>query len=86
MIAPTVSMVPGIVDVRAEVTWAVDDSQFKPSAPDPVFPFGPSLTEARGRMARDEVTFASRPAGRRDHLGRYPAHPDRTRRIRGGVT
>ncbi|MDF2734524.1 MAG: hypothetical protein K0S97_1147 [Chloroflexota bacterium] len=40
MIAPTVSMVPGIVDVRAEVTWAVDDSQFRPSAPDPVFPFG----------------------------------------------
>jgi CBS domain-containing protein len=40
MIAPTVSMVPGIVDVRADVTWAVDDSQYKPSAPDPVFPFG----------------------------------------------
>jgi CBS domain-containing protein len=40
MIAPTVSMLPGIVDVRADVTWAVDDSQYKPSAPDPVFPFG----------------------------------------------
>jgi hypothetical protein len=40
MIAPTVSMVPGIIDVRAEVTWAVDDSQYKPSAPDAVFPFG----------------------------------------------
>jgi CBS domain-containing protein len=40
MIAPTVSMLPGIIDVRDEVTWAVDDSQFKPSAPDAVFPFG----------------------------------------------
>lgn len=40
MIAPTVSMVPGIIDVRVEVTWAVDDSQYEPSAPDPVFPFG----------------------------------------------
>ena len=40
MIAPTVSMVPGIVDVRAEVTWVVDDSEFKPSAPEAVFPFG----------------------------------------------
>lgn len=40
MIAPTVSMVPGIIDVRADVTWALDDSQYKPSAPDAVFPFG----------------------------------------------
>jgi CBS domain-containing protein len=40
MIAPTVSMVPGIIDVRSEVTWAVDDSEYKPSAPDAVFPFG----------------------------------------------
>jgi hypothetical protein len=40
MIAPTVSMVPGIIDVRTNVTWAVDDSQYEPSAPDPVFPFG----------------------------------------------
>ena len=40
MIVPTVSMVPGIIDVRADVTWAVDDSQYKPSAPDAVFPFG----------------------------------------------
>lgn len=41
MIAPTVSMVPGIIDVRADVTWAVDDSRFEPSAPNPVSPFGP---------------------------------------------
>ncbi len=40
MIVPTVSMVPGIIDVRAAVTWVVDDSQYKPSAPDAVFPFG----------------------------------------------
>ena len=40
MIVPTVSMVPGIIDVRADVTWAVDDSQYKPSEPDAVFPFG----------------------------------------------
>lgn len=40
MIVPSVSMVPGIIDVRSDVTWAVDDSQFEPSQPDPVFPFG----------------------------------------------
>ena len=40
MIAPTVSMVPGIIDVHSEVTWAVDDSRFKPSASIRV-PFGP---------------------------------------------
>jgi CBS domain-containing protein len=40
MIVPTVSMVPGIIDVRADVTWAVDDSQYKPSERDAVFPFG----------------------------------------------
>ena len=39
MIAPTVSMLPGIIDVHAEVTWAADDSQYKPSAPEAVFPF-----------------------------------------------
>ena len=40
MIVPSVSMVPGIIDVRSDVTWEVDDSQYEPSAPDPVFPFG----------------------------------------------
>jgi CBS domain-containing protein len=41
MIGPTVGMVPGIIDVHSDVTWAVDDSRFEPSTPDPVSPFGP---------------------------------------------
>ena len=36
----TLGMLPGIIDVHSEVTWTVDDSKYKPSAPDAVFPFG----------------------------------------------
>ena len=41
MIGRTVSMVPGIVDVNAEVSWAVDDSRVEPVSADPFVPFGP---------------------------------------------
>lgn len=41
MIGRVVAMVPGIVDVLDFVTWALDDSEFRPSTPDMVFPFGP---------------------------------------------
>jgi CBS domain-containing protein len=34
-------MVPGVVDVRVDVTWAVDDSDLAPVTYDPAFPFGP---------------------------------------------
>lgn len=41
MIERTLSMVPGVVDVHADVTWARDDSRLEPAELDPVFPFGP---------------------------------------------
>jgi CBS domain-containing protein len=41
MVGRVVAMVPGIVDVLDFVTWAVDDSELRPSTPDMVFPFGP---------------------------------------------
>ncbi len=41
MIEPSVGMVPGIVDVHADVAWNVDDSRTQPAALDLVFPFGP---------------------------------------------
>lgn len=41
MVASSVAMVPGIVDVQAEVTWAFDDSHVKPATIDPAFPFSP---------------------------------------------
>jgi CBS domain-containing protein len=41
MIERSVAMVPGIVDVHAEVSWAVDDSRVEPASLDPAFPFGP---------------------------------------------
>jgi CBS-domain-containing membrane protein len=41
MVGRTVSMVPGIIDVNADVTWAVDDSRVEPVAADPFVPFGP---------------------------------------------
>lgn len=41
MIEHLVAMVPGIVDVHADVSWATDDSHVKPSSLDAVFPFGP---------------------------------------------
>jgi CBS domain-containing protein len=41
LVKHSVAMVPGIVDVRADVTWAFDDSQVQPAAIDPHFPFSP---------------------------------------------
>ena len=41
MVGRAVSMVPGIIDVNADVTWATDDSRFEPVSADPFVPFGP---------------------------------------------
>jgi CBS domain-containing protein len=41
LVKHSVSMVPGIVDVRADVTWAFDDSQVRPATIDARFPFSP---------------------------------------------
>jgi CBS domain-containing protein len=40
MLGRAVRMVPGIVQVHATVTWAMDDGALQPSSQDPVFPFG----------------------------------------------
>jgi CBS domain-containing protein len=41
MLERAVRMVPGIVDVHADVTWASDDARLEPASVDPVFPFSP---------------------------------------------
>ncbi len=41
MVERAVSMVPGIMDVHADVTWGLDDSRGELSLVDSVFPFGP---------------------------------------------
>lgn len=41
MIEHAVGMVPGIMSVRADVTWAMDDSRLKPAGLDAFFPFSP---------------------------------------------
>jgi CBS domain-containing protein len=41
MIERAVSMVPGIVDVRPDLTWAMDDSRDEPASLDLVFPMSP---------------------------------------------
>jgi CBS domain-containing protein len=41
MVERTASMVPGVIDVHADVTWELDDSRAEPASLDPVFPFGP---------------------------------------------
>jgi hypothetical protein len=41
MLERAVRMVPGIVDVHADVTWASDDARQEPASVDPVFPFSP---------------------------------------------
>jgi CBS domain-containing protein len=40
IVEETVRMVPGIVDVRADVRWALDDRDLQPASRDPVFPYG----------------------------------------------
>ena len=85
MIAPTVSMVPGIVDVRAEVTWAVDDSHYKPGA-HAVADSGRS-DKARAAWPATAVTIASRRAGRLRPLWvRLPGPPGPDEALRGGVS
>jgi CBS domain-containing protein len=41
LIERSVSMVPGVVHVYTDVTWAMDDSRVEPAALDPGFPFDP---------------------------------------------
>jgi len=41
MIERAVGMVPGIVDVQADLTWGTDDSRDEPSSLDLVFPMSP---------------------------------------------
>jgi CBS domain-containing protein len=41
MLERAVRMVPGIVDVHADVTWASDDARLEPASVDAVFPFSP---------------------------------------------
>ena len=40
LLRETVAMVPGIVEVDARVSWALDDSQLEPASRDMVFPHG----------------------------------------------
>lgn len=41
MVEEAVTMVPGIMNVHAEVTWAMEDSRLQPAALDAFFPFSP---------------------------------------------
>jgi CBS domain-containing protein len=41
MIEKFVRMMPGVVDVDADITWSLDDSEIKPPSTDPVFPYSP---------------------------------------------
>ncbi len=41
MIERFARMVPGVVDVDADMTWGLDDSDIRPATTDPVFPFSP---------------------------------------------
>jgi len=41
MIEHSVTMVPGVVDVHASVSWSTDDRKFEPTHSDAVFPFSP---------------------------------------------
>lgn len=34
-----IRMVPGVVDVEADIDWSIDDSEIEPPSEDPVFPF-----------------------------------------------
>lgn len=40
IIEETVRMVPGVVEVRAEIRWSLEDRDLKPAGRDAVFPFG----------------------------------------------
>jgi CBS domain-containing protein len=41
LVGQAVAMVPGIVDVKADVIWSLDDSRLRPVTVDPFFPFSP---------------------------------------------
>jgi hypothetical protein len=41
MIERFVRTVPGVIDVDADITWSMDDSQIRPPSTDPLFPFSP---------------------------------------------
>ncbi|HXG39942.1 MAG TPA: CBS domain-containing protein [Candidatus Limnocylindrales bacterium] len=41
MIDRIVAIVPGVIAVRTDVSWAIDDSRIEPPVRDPVFPFSP---------------------------------------------
>ncbi len=41
MVEGAVGMVPGLIDVHADVTWTMDDSQFQPASVDLAFPYSP---------------------------------------------
>ena len=41
MIARSIAMTPGIVDVKADVHWRIEDRDIKPAGLDPAFPYSP---------------------------------------------
>lgn len=41
MVGRAVAMVPGIVDVKADVSWSLDDTKLRSETVDPFFPFSP---------------------------------------------
>lgn len=41
MVEHAIAMVPGIVDILADVSWSLDDSAVQPATRSPIFPFGP---------------------------------------------
>jgi hypothetical protein len=40
-IETAIAMVPGIVGVKADITWSLDDAQMQPPALDTFFPYSP---------------------------------------------
>ncbi|HEX5147975.1 MAG TPA: BON domain-containing protein, partial [Candidatus Limnocylindrales bacterium] len=40
MVERAIAMVPGILDVKAEILWGLDDSHLEPDVVDSVFPMG----------------------------------------------
>ena len=70
MVERAVSMVPGIMDVHADVTWELDDSRIEPSSVDPVFPSTRRLDPARSAGVSSGRGVGGRLAPR---AGRRPA-------------
>ena len=40
IVAETIRLVPGIVDLKADLAWTLDDRDIKPATRSPEFPFG----------------------------------------------